>query len=66
MKRFLKIVAGVVLLLLGLGFTVRAVMGTVFVGTPSRAIAGLINLPFIIPGVLMIIVAVVLLRMARN
>jgi hypothetical protein len=63
MKRTLKIVAGVVLLLLGLAFTVRAVMGTAFACTP---IGGLINLPFLIPGVCMIIMAVVLLRLARN
>jgi hypothetical protein len=62
-KRFLKVLAGVFLLLLGLYFASSAVMGMVFSGT---SFGGFTFFLLIVPGASMIIMAVVLFRMARD
>jgi sulfite exporter TauE/SafE len=63
-KRFLKILAGVVLLLLGLYSAVGAVMATILSRLSSAA--RFTNLLMLIPAAFMIIMAVVLFRMARD
>jgi len=65
MKRFLKILAGVVLLGLGLWWAVGGVTSAISGATLSQP-GWFLELLILVPAICMIIMAVALLRMARD